>query len=303
MAMTETAGILESQQADQLIAKRRSIGQNIWRVAKQNPLGMLGLIIILLLAITAVFAPIIAPYSEGDFRAGLPKEDISASHLFGTDGTGRDMFSRVVYGARISMGVAFLSVIGGTLIALALGVVSGYSGGIADNVIQRMVDTALAFPQLLLLLILAQVLGPSFRTVVIAIAIGIIAPVTRVVRGAVLSEKNNQYVEAARALGASTPRILFYHIAPNIVALAIIVATTLLGLAILAEASLSFLGLGIPVPNPSWGTDVSLARQDTPYHWPWAFFPGLAITLTVLAFNLLGDSLRDIFDPRLRGRL
>jgi ABC-type dipeptide/oligopeptide/nickel transport system permease subunit len=150
---------------------------------------------------------------------------------------------------------------------------------------------------------LAQVLHPSFQTVVLAIGITIIAPVARVVRSAVLSERNNQYVEAARALGASTPRILFVHIAPNIAALAIIVATTLLGLAILAEASLSFLGLGIPVPNPSWGTDINLARNTLPFHLWWALFPGLAITLTVFAFNLLGDSLRDILDPRLRGRL
>jgi ABC-type dipeptide/oligopeptide/nickel transport system permease subunit len=260
-------------------------------------------VIIVALAVIAIFAPVIAPYDEGNFRAGRPTEGVSWSHLFGTDGLGRDMFSRVVFGTRISMGVAFISVLGGTAIALVLGVVSGYMSGAVDNLIQRAVDTALAFPQLLLLLILAQVMGPSFRTVVLAIAIGIIAPVTRVVRGAVLSEKQNQYVEAARALGASTPRILFVHIVPNIVALAIIVATTLLGLAILAEASLSFLGLGIPVPNPSWGTDINLARARLPFHWPWAFFPGLAITLTVLAFNLLGDSLRDIFDPRLRGRL
>ena len=273
------------------------------RLIRQNPLGFLGLIIIIGLALVAIFAPVIAPYDVGEINSQALKENPSAAHLFGTDGHGRDMFSRVVFGTRISMGVAFLSVIGGTAIALVLGIVSGYLSGIADNLIQRSVDTALAFPQLLFLLILAQVLGPSFRTVVIAIGISIIAPVTRVVRGAVLSEVNNQYVEAARALGASTPRILFVHIAPNIVALAIIVATTLLGLAILAEASLSFLGLGIPVPNPSWGTDINLARQRLPFHFPWAFFPGLAITLTVLAFNLLGDSLRDIFDPRLRGRL
>jgi ABC-type dipeptide/oligopeptide/nickel transport system permease subunit len=213
------------------------------------------------------------------------------------------MFSRVVYGARISMSVALLSVVAGTAVALVLGIISGYVGGSVDNLMQRGVDVILAFPQLLFLLILATVLGPSFQTVVFAIAVGIIAPVTRIIRGAVLSERNNQYVEAARALGATTPRILFLHIAPNVVALSIIVATTLLGLAILAEASLSFLGLGIPVPNPSWGTDISRARTELPFHWPWAFFPGLAITLTVLAFNLLGDTLRDLLDPRLRGRL
>jgi peptide/nickel transport system permease protein len=270
---------------------------------RQNPLGVIGLAIIIVLAIVALFAPLIAPFSAGDIDGTAVKQDPSWEHPFGTDFHGRDMFSRVVYGARISMGVAFLSVVGGTAIALVLGIISGYAGGATDNFMQRVVDTALAFPQLLLLLVLATLMGPSFRTVVLVIAITIIAPVTRIVRGAVLSEKNNQYVEAARALGATTPRILFYHIAPNIVALAIIIATTLLGLAILAEASLSFLGLGIPVPNPSWGTDVNLARNQLPFHFWWAFFPGLAITLTVLAFNLLGDSLRDMFDPRLRGRL
>lgn len=301
--MATGVGVLQAQPLEQLLQPRQNRLKAIGRLIRQNPLGVLGLIIIIALAVVAIFAPLIAPYRVGDFTAGQPRENPSLAHLFGTDGSGRDMFSRVVFGARISMGVAFLSVIGGTGIALVLGIVSGYASGFVDNLIQRSVDTALAFPQLLFLLILAQVLGPSFRTVVLAIGISIIAPVTRVVRGAVLSEKQNQYVEAARALGASTPRILFLHIAPNIVALAIIVATTLLGLAILAEASLSFLGLGIPVPNPSWGTDISLARNILPFHLPWAFFPGLAITLTVLAFNLLGDSLRDILDPRLRGRL
>ncbi len=303
MARGEAVGILGAQREEVVLRPQRSWLRSAAKLIRQNPLGFIGLVIIVGLALVAIFAPLIAPYSVGDYTAGQPRENPSFAHLFGTDGLGRDMFSRVVFGSRISMGVAFLSVIGGTGIAVVLGIASGYIGGFLDNVIQRSVDTALAFPQLLFLLILAQVLGPSFRTVVIAIAISIIAPVTRIVRGAVLSERNNQYVEAARALGASTPRILFLHIAPNIVALAIIVATTLLGIAILAEASLSFLGLGIPVPNPSWGTDINLARAQLPFHFPWAFFPGLAITLTVLAFNLLGDSLRDIFDPRLRGRL
>jgi peptide/nickel transport system permease protein len=273
------------------------------RLARQNPLGTFGLAVIVFLTLVAVFAPVIAPYDIGDYKAGQPREDMSWAHPFGTDDIGRDMFSRVVYGARISMGVAFLSVLAGTAIALILGITSGYVGGTLDNLMQRTVDTVLAFPQLLFLLILATILGPSFNTVVFAIAVGIVAPVTRIIRGAVLSERNNQYVEAARALGATTPRILFIHIAPNVVALAIIVATTLLGLAILAEASLSFLGLGIPVPNPSWGTDISRARSVLPFHLPWVLFPGLAITLTVLAFNLLGDTLRDLLDPRLRGRL
>jgi peptide/nickel transport system permease protein len=212
------------------------------------------------------------------------------------------MFSRVLYGARISLTVGFLSVIFGTLVGTAIGVFSGYVGGTIDNFIQRTVDTAIAFPALLLLLILVAVLGPSMRTIIIAVGIAIIPGVARVVRGAVLSERNNQYVEAARALGASTTRILVFHITPNIVALSIVIMTTLLGTAILAEASLAFLGLGI-AGSITWGQDVNDARSTFPFHLWQAFFPGAAITLTVLGFNLLGDSLRDIFDPRLRGRL
>ena len=303
MATNHAIGGVSPVTLEEVVRPRRRRVAGLWRVVRQNPLGTFGFIIIFSLLVVAIFAPLVAPYRIGDLSAGSPTEDPSWKHLFGTDNLGRDMFSRVVFGARISLMVGFLSVGGGTLIALVLGIISGYAGGAIDNIIQRAVDTAIAFPILLFLLILAQILGPSFQTVVLAVGIAIIFPVTRVVRGAVLSERNNQYVEAARALGASTPRILFVHIAPNIAALAIIVATTLLGSAILAEASLSFLGLGIPVPNPSWGTDVSEARNHLPFHVWWAFFPGAAITLTVLAFNLLGDSLRDILDPRLRGRL
>ena len=302
MATTQAAGILGTG-FEEAVRSRRHWARNLGVTIRRNPLGFFGFVVIITLAMVAAFAPAIAPYRIGDITAGPPNQDPSWDHLFGTDALGRDMFSRVVFGARISLAVGFLSVMAATALATVLGIISGYARGIVDNVMQRIVDTALAFPLLLLLLILAQVLGPSFWTVVFAIAIAIVFPVTRVVRGAVLSERNNQYVEAARALGASTFRILFIHIAPNVTALAIILGTTLLGSAILGEATLSFLGLGIPVPNPSWGTDVSLARNSFPIHLWWAFFPGLAITLTVLAFNLLGDSLRDIFDPRLRGRL
>ncbi|MCH8065873.1 MAG: ABC transporter permease [Chloroflexi bacterium] len=301
MATNEAIGRLGGMELT--LRPRRHWARRLLGVIRQNPLGFIGLLIILGLAAVAAFAPFIAPYDVGDFRSGTPREDPSWSHLFGTDQLGRDVFSRVVFGARISMTVAFFAVILGTGIAMVLGIVSGYLGGMVDNGIQRGVDTVIAFPQLLLLLILAQVLGPSMETVILAVGLGVIAPITRIVRGAVLSERNNQYVEAARALGASTPRILFVHIAPNMAALAIIIASTLFGVAILAEASLSFLGLGIPIPNPSWGTDVSLARTARPLHIWWALFPGLAITVTVLGFNLLGDALRDIFDPRLRGRL
>lgn len=267
---------------------------------RRNPLGFIGLIIIAAFVVVAILAPALAPFSPTDIRAGLPNESISANHWFGTDRSGNDILSRDIYGARISLEVAFLSVIGGSIIGTVLGIVSGYSGGIVDSMIQRAVDTAIAFPGLLLLLIIVQALGPSMWTVIFAIIIGIIPGVTRVVRGAALSEKNNQYVEAARSIGASTQRILFRHILPNVMALAIVIMTTLLGAAILAEASLSFLGLGIP-NAASWGRDVSVARDTRPFNMPAALFPGAAIALTVLGFNLLGDAIRDIADPRLRG--
>lgn len=272
-----------------------------WTLIRRNPLGFFGLLVIVAFGVIAVLAPYIAPYGLNEFTAGQPNEGMSLAHWFGTDAIGRDVLSRDIYGAQISLKVAFISVIGGSALGTMFGIISGYSGGALDSMIQRSVDTAIAFPALLLLLIIVQVLGPSQKTVVFAIMLGIIPGVTRVVRGAALSEKNNQYVEAARAVGASTPRILFRHILPNVMALAIVIMTTLLGAAILAEASLSFLGLGIPAPAASWGRDVSDARNSFPINISAAFFPGAAIALTVFGFNVLGDAIRDIADPRLRG--
>jgi ABC-type dipeptide/oligopeptide/nickel transport system permease subunit len=299
MSSAQATGVIAAEFEPQVhrIGRWRRLGL----ILRDNPLGFFGLVVIFILAVFALFAPIIAPYDPERF-VGAGTADPSLDHFFGTDKLGRDMFSRVVFGARISLMIGFGAVIFGTVVGTLLGIFSGYVGGWIDGIIMRGVDTLIAFPALLLLLIMRQVLGPSLQTLIIAIALAIIPRLSRVVRGAVLSERNNQYVEAARALGASTPRILLVHIAPNIIALAIIVMTTLLGTAILAEASLSFLGLGVP-DTVTWGKDVSDARNSFPVHIWWAFFPGAAITLTVLGFNLLGDSLRDIFDPRLRGRL
>ena len=300
MSVGEAVGVLTTE-FERAVPSRRRLRRLLITI-RQNPLGFIGLVIILVLGVIAIFAPVIAPHGYGDL-VDQSRENPSLTHPFGTDNLGRDMFSRVVYGARISLSVGFVAVLGGTAVGTVVGIMSGYTGGWLDSFIQRTVDTAIAFPALLFLFIVIQLLGPSVQNVIIVIGIAIVPNVARVVRGAVLSEKNNPYVEAARALGASTPRILFIHILPNIAALAIVVATTLLGTTILAEATLSFLGLGVPAPNPSWGSDVSAARQHFPVHIWWALFPGAAISLTVLGFNLLGDSLRDIFDPRLRGRL
>jgi ABC-type dipeptide/oligopeptide/nickel transport system permease subunit len=277
--------------------KARLVG--LATLGRKNPLGSVGLLIILVFVTAALLAPYVAPYSPTAL-SGHKNEGMSSAHLFGTEVVGRDIFTRVMYGGRISMSVAFISVVGGASVGMLIGIVSGYFGGALDSVIQRTVDTAIAFPALLLLLIVTELLGPSFRTIVFALSLAVIPPVTRIVRGAVLSEKNNQYIESARASGAWAPRILLRHILPNVVALGIIVMTTLLGGIILAEASLAFLGLGIP-NAASWGRDVSDARTAFPYHIESAFFPGAAITLTVLGFNILGDTIRDIADPRLRG--
>jgi len=280
-----------------VISRRR----RITRVARDNPLGVIGLTIVVTLVIVALLAPLIAPYAPDELQAGPKLANSSLSHPFGTDNLGRDMFSRVLYGARISLMVGLLSVLFGTLVGTALGIIAGYVGGILDAFISRLVDMAISFPALLLLLIMRQVLGASIQTLIVAIGIAIIPGVARVVRGEVVSQRNNQYVEAAIVLGASTPRILFFHIAPNVMAIAIIVMTSLLGTAVLAEASLSFLGLGIP-SAVTWGGDVNRARNSFPVHVPWAFFPGAAIALTVLGFSLFGDALRDVLDPRLRSR-
>lgn len=280
--------------------RRRGVGGTIWRLIRDNPLGAFGALVLATLAFAGIFAPLIAHYPINDF-AGKPGLSPTGQFWFGTDRFGEDIFSRVVFGARISLEVSFISVICGTIVGLVIGAFSGFQGGRLDTLIQRIVDTAIAFPALIFLLLMIQILGPSMKTVIIVIAIVIIPGIARIIRGAALSERNNQYIEAAHALGATDTRILLRHIIPNLVPLAIVISTTLLGTAILAEASLSFLGLGIPPPNPSWGNDISQSRNAFPINVSAAFFPGLALTLTVLGFNLLGDALRDILDPRLRG--
>jgi len=282
-------------------ARRPSRVRRVLRVARQNPLGTFGLLLTATLVVVGVFSPVLAPYPADQF-VGIPGQGPSRDFPLGTDKFGRDMFSHVIYGARISLQVGFMAVGIGTVAGLLIGAWSGFRGGVVDVVVQRAVDTAIAFPQLLFLLVLVRVLGPSMQNVILAIAILIIPSVARIVRSAALTERNNLYILAARSVGARDTRILIRHIIPNVAPIAIVISTTLLGSAILAEASLSFLGLGIPQPNPSWGADISLARGSYPINVSAALFPGIAISLAVLGFNLAGDALRDIFDPRLRGR-
>jgi peptide/nickel transport system permease protein len=269
------------------------------RIAGRHRLTLTGFAIVAFLVAAALLAPLLAPY-EANERAGPLNLGPGATHWFGTDRLGQDMFSRVLFGARVSLTAALPSVAVAAGVGLLLGAYSGYRGGRIDTAIQRLVDTLIAFPILVLLLVMARLLGPSLWTVIAAIAIAIAPIVARVARGAALSIRNEQYVDAARALGASDMRILARYVLPNVAPVTVALATALVGAAIVAEASLSFLGLGVPPPSASWGRDISSARAAFPVNAWAALFPGLAMTLAVLAFHLLGDGLRDFLDPRTR---
>lgn len=262
----------------------------------------MGGVLIGLLVLAALFAPFLAPYDPYEIRA--LEIFVPPGHKFwlGTDDFGRDVFSRIIYGARISLYVGLLSVGLGTTMGALIGLISGYWGGTIDDVLQRVMDSLLAFPSLILALAIVAALGQSTTNVIIAVAITTIPSSARVIRASVLSVRTHLYVEAGRALGAPETRLLFAHILPNCFAPYIVLATTALGNAILAEAALSFLGLGTPPPEPSWGTMLSGGAQSYVWQAPWmAIFPGVAISLAVYGFNLFGDALRDLLDPRLKG--
>ncbi len=273
------------------------------RLARKQPLGAAGLAVFGVAAVLAAIPGIISPFDpnvpDGVNRLLPP----SGVNWFGTDHLGRDLFSRIVHGTRISMAVSFASIAVGTTSGYFLGIVSGFLGGKTDIGIQRVVDAMLAFPGILLALVMIAALGPGVDKVIIAIAVGQAPRAARVSRGVVLSVKQNTYIDAARVVGASQLRIMLRHIVPNAMAPYLILASVGLGAAILIEASLSYLGLGVPAPSPSWGRMLSSAATIYAEIAPhMMFFPGIAIAVLVLAFNLFGDSVRDVLDPRLRGR-
>jgi peptide/nickel transport system permease protein len=272
------------------------------RFSRRKPLGGIGAALLVVVIVMALFAPVLAPYDRNAFHPSDTYAPPSAKYLMGTDNNGRDIFSRVLYGARISLEVGALTVLLGTTFGLLVGLASGYAGGKVDFLSQRVVDSFQAFPALFLALAITTALGRTITNVGIALAIVTWPAASRVIRSSVLAQKQMTYVEAARALGARTPRILFRHILPNVVSVYIILATAALATAILTEASLSFLGVGVPPPEPSWGL-MLLEAQTKAVRAPWmAIFPGIAITIAVFGFNLFGDALRDYLDPRLRGR-
>jgi peptide/nickel transport system permease protein len=280
----------------------QTILRGLWRLVKEKPLGAFGGVLVLVLMLCAVFAHWIAPYPYDETNVRQRLKPPSAQFYLGTDNLGRDVFSRIIYGARISVTVGFGAVTLSILLATILGVTSGYFGGKVDVLVQRIVDAAMAFPPLVILLSIMAVLGPGLLNVILVLGIIPSANRSRVIRSATLAAKENQYVEAAQAVGASHLRIILRYILPNVMAPIIIVATNALGAVILVEATLSFLGFGVPPPYPSWGEMLSGSGRSYMYKAPWmAIWPGVAISLAVFGFNMLGDALRDLLDPRLRG--
>jgi peptide/nickel transport system permease protein len=274
----------------------------VGRFARRKPLGALGALIVVAMLVMAAFAERIAPYAYDETVRGARLKAPSAAHWLGTDNLSRDMWSRVVYGARVSITVGFATIGLAIVLATVIGVSSGYFGGVYDLVIQRIVDAWLSFPYLVIILSVMAVLGPGLLNLVVALAILIAAVNSRVIRGAAIAVAQSTYVEAARALGCGHTRIIARHIVPNLVATIIILATIGLGAAILAESALSFLGFGVPPPFPSWGAMLSGSGRTYMFRAPWmAVWPGVAISLAVFGFNMLGDALRDVLDPRLRG--
>jgi ABC-type dipeptide/oligopeptide/nickel transport system permease subunit len=265
-----------------------------------NRLAAIGLVITVLVVLTALLASVLAPYDPLQLNVPERLQAPSAAHIMGTDHLGRDIFSRVIFGTQISLQVGIVAVALGSIVGLIAGAAAGYLGGRMDTAIMGIMDAIYAFPAILLALVLVAVFGASLVTVMTAIAIVRIPIFARTVRGSVLGEREKEYVEAARCIGQNPVWILFRHILPNTLAPLIVVTTTYFATAIVVEASLSFLGLGVPPPAASWGVMLNDGRKYMEAYPHVVIFPGAAISLTVLGFNLLGDGLRDVLDPRLK---
>jgi peptide/nickel transport system permease protein len=287
------------------IATAAPPADSIWRHLRyhiaRHPLGAVGAAIMAIFVFAAIFADFLTRYDPVSTNSALSLAPPSAAHIFGSDFMGRDIYSRIIYGARISLAVGLGSAFLGCAVGVALGLTSGYLGGWVDLVIQRIVDIMQALPVLILALCMAAALGPALDNTILAIAIPLVPYSARVIRSNTLALREMPYVEAARAVGMSEFRIAVRHVLPNTLAPLIVLATAQLGSAILTESSLSFLGLGIPEPHPSWGRMLSESAAEYVRTAPWlVIFPGVAISLAVFGTNLLGDALRDILDPRLR---
>jgi len=280
--------------------KKRSQWLEVWRRLKQNKAALVGMFIISILILSAIFAPWIAPYHFDDQDLMRTFQSPSREHLLGTDNFGRDIMSRIIYGARISLMVGFIAVSISLIVGGFLGAVAGYYGGRLDNIIMRIIDILMAIPSILLAISIVASLGPGLRNVMIAVGIATIPTYARIVRASVITLKDQEFIEAARAVGANDMRIIVKHIMPNSLAPIIVQGTLGVANAILSAAGLSFIGLGFQPPTPEWGAMLSQGRQYIRDYWHMTTFPGLTIMTTIFGLNLLGDGLRDALDPRLK---
>lgn len=279
------------------------VASRTWSFVRKKPLAAGGAVTLVVLIGVALAAPLVATHDPYSFAAADRLQGPSAEHYFGTDEFGRDLFSRVIYGARVSLKVGFIAVLFSTIAGSTLGIASGYIGGWFDTIVQRLVDMLMAFPAVVLALAIVAARGQGVTNVIIALAVVQTPGLVRVVRSNVLTLKERPFIEASRVIGATPTRIMAVHLLPNVTPSIIVLATAGLGGAILAEATLSFLGLGTPPPQPSWGGMLSGSARRYATQAPWlVIFPGIALSLAIYSFNLLGDGLRDLLDPRLRGR-
>ncbi|MDP9370198.1 MAG: ABC transporter permease [Chloroflexota bacterium] len=294
------AGALTANAPGTAASEHRSEWARIAASVRRNRGAMIGLAITLLLVAVGLLAPVLSPYDPTGMGVGKRLEAPSSTHLFGTDKFGRDLFSRVVAGTRLTLFIGAVAVGISCTVGSLLGLLSGYFGGWADNVIMRLVDVMFSFPDILIALSVVALLGPSLRNAVIAVGISAIPWYARLIRGTVLVEQQKQYFEAAQSLGASHLRLIGRHILPNALPPILVLATLGFSTAVLSAAALSFLGLGAQPPTPEWGLELALGRDLMRQAWWIMTFPGLAIAITVLGFNLLGDGLREALDPRQR---
>ena len=295
---------IEALRKAQITQLRYETPNSLWRDARRrlvrHRLAVFGMIVLSLVIVMAVLGPLVTTYDPNgmDFNARFASPSIN--HLMGTDDFGRDIFTRIVYGAQVSLKVGIIAVIVATVIGTSFGVVAGYSNRILDEVIMRAMDVLYAFPAILLAIAVMAALGKGENNAMIAIGIVYVPIFARIARGAVLGVRNEEYIMAARAMGGGHIRIVFIHILPNVLSPIIVEITLSLAFAILAEAALSFFGLGKPPPDPSWGRMLAEGREFYRQSTWMSVFPGLAIFLTVMGFNFIGDGLRDALDPRLR---
>ena len=282
--------------------------QRVWlviflkRLVKEKPLGTVGLVITVILLLTGIFADFIAHYGMNETWVGEPLSPSSAQFWFGTDSVGRDVYSRVIYGARVSVIVGLTGAAASTIVSAIIGVASGYFGGKLDLILQRSVDTVMCIPTLIILMVLSAIVGAGLWTVIAILGIFYGIPGSRIVRSAVISIKENVYVSAAVSIGSSPLRLIFRHLLPNIMPILILLFTVRVPAMVMTEATLSFLGFGIPPPTPSWGGMLSGTGRSYMFQAPWmALWPGLALSIVVYGVNMFGDAVRDLLDPRLVG--